>query len=333
MDSPFDEGFTSYVIQFDQQKLGNFLGRYGILWFVSMLSKGWVVCSPDYEGPDGLFVNGIMSGRATLDGIRAVLRSKRSTGVEKDAKVALWGYSGGSLATEFALELQGSYAPDLDKNIIVAASGGLPVDAAGVIKRLSGKLGAGLAMSGILGISKSTPQLRQYFLDSFVSKGKRDEFLPFEKSLAIPTVLRNLYRDVFGYFKDGEKFFEADVVQAVLRENKMGSYGTPKVPYYVYHAIKDEVLPEADAKALIQSHCHNGAKIKYVRESFGEHVIVGLTGAAGAAKFLIDHMDGRGTQSGCDVESVVSSLLNPAAAASLTDIVFNEILAILRLPL
>ena len=67
----FDEGFT-----------------YG-------LAEGWIVNTPDYEGPMGAYTVGTISGQATLDSVRAALASTKITKIERDAQVAMWGYSGG----------------------------------------------------------------------------------------------------------------------------------------------------------------------------------------------------------------------------------------------
>ncbi len=67
------------------------------------LARGWFVSVPDYEGPQASFTAGVMAGHATLDSVRAVLAVAGSFGLRlPDAKVALWGYSGGALASEWA---------------------------------------------------------------------------------------------------------------------------------------------------------------------------------------------------------------------------------------
>ena len=91
---------------------------------VPMLKQGYYVVSPDYEGPKSTFTVGRQSGKATLDSIRAILKSNKFTGIKSDAKVAMWGYSGGSLASGWAAALQPKYAPELKKNLIGAALGG-----------------------------------------------------------------------------------------------------------------------------------------------------------------------------------------------------------------
>jgi hypothetical protein len=75
------------------------------------LGRGWFVNVPDFEGPLAAFIAGPQEGHAILDSIRAV--KSLSFGLAPEARVALWGYSGGSLASEFAAEMQVQYAPEL----------------------------------------------------------------------------------------------------------------------------------------------------------------------------------------------------------------------------
>lgn len=61
---------------------------------------------PDYEGPLASFTAGVLSGHSTIDSIRAAFNAKHILGLEQDARYAMWGYSGGALASEWAAELQ-----------------------------------------------------------------------------------------------------------------------------------------------------------------------------------------------------------------------------------
>lgn len=87
------------------------------------LGLGWLVNVPDYEGPLASFTAGVQSGHATIDSVRAVLSTASTYGLSSTAKYAMWGYSGGALASEWASELQGDYAPEL--SFAGSALGGL----------------------------------------------------------------------------------------------------------------------------------------------------------------------------------------------------------------
>jgi hypothetical protein len=113
----------SYTLQTGSQALYAGTGDVEMLLIIGALDEGWIVNTPDWEGPNSTFIEGFQAGQATLDSVRAVLSSGNITGVEKDAKVNMWGYSGGALASEWAMELQASYAPEL--KFVGAAIGGV----------------------------------------------------------------------------------------------------------------------------------------------------------------------------------------------------------------
>lgn len=107
------------------------------------LGKGYFVTVPDFEGPLASFTAGHMSGYATLDAVRATLKAADLYGLPKDSVYAMWGYSGGALATEWASELQLSYAPEL--SFSGAAMGGLTPNVTNVLLSINKKVAAGLA--------------------------------------------------------------------------------------------------------------------------------------------------------------------------------------------
>jgi hypothetical protein len=99
------------------------------------LGRGWMVSVPDYEGPLASFTAGVMSGHATLDSVRAVLSSGFGLATN-GTRYAMWGYSGGALAGEWAAELQKQYASELD--FAGAALGGLTPNVTSVMEAVSG---------------------------------------------------------------------------------------------------------------------------------------------------------------------------------------------------
>ena len=68
-------------------------------------SSGRMVSVPDFEGPLAAFGLCVRAGYAVLDSVRAVLSSEHVSDAAV-ARYALWGYSYGSAASEFAAELQ-----------------------------------------------------------------------------------------------------------------------------------------------------------------------------------------------------------------------------------
>ncbi|WP_280350691.1 lipase family protein, partial [Nocardia abscessus] len=107
----------------------------------SALARGWAVSVPDHGGTAGRFGVAREPGYRALDAVRAALAFV-PLGLDPATPVALWGYSGGGLATAWAAEVAAEYAPELN---IVGAVAGSPVgDPAAAVHRLNGTLLGGL---------------------------------------------------------------------------------------------------------------------------------------------------------------------------------------------
>ncbi|KAL1575655.1 lipase 5 [Candida albicans P76067] len=88
----------SYALQFGSD-LTTFVTQAEMYLMAPLLDQGYYVVSPDYEGPKSTFTIGKQSGQAVLNSIRAALKSGKITNIKDDAKVVMWGYFGGSLAS------------------------------------------------------------------------------------------------------------------------------------------------------------------------------------------------------------------------------------------
>jgi len=89
----------------------------------SYVAAGFILTIPDFEGENLEWTAGQESGYGTLDALRA---TESYLGMASNSPVGLTGYSGGSIAADWASELASSYAPKLD--LVGVAEGGIPVD-------------------------------------------------------------------------------------------------------------------------------------------------------------------------------------------------------------
>lgn len=85
----------SYVLQTGSNTTYAGTGSIEVLLMAGALNQGWIVTTPDWEGPISSFIEGFQAGHSTLDSIRAALSSTSFTGISPSASVQLWGYSGG----------------------------------------------------------------------------------------------------------------------------------------------------------------------------------------------------------------------------------------------
>ncbi|PMD33150.1 secretory lipase-like protein 1 precursor [Hyaloscypha variabilis F] len=320
----------SYVVQLDSNP-ENF-GSNGIetLFIIAALDQGWIVNLPDYEGLQSAFTSGLQAGQATLDSVRAAISSGDLTSISSEAEYQMWGYSGGSLASEWAAELQPSYAPELDFKGV--ALGGLVPNVTSILLTINKSLFAGLVPPGILGLGNAYPELEAYLNEHLINSTAST----FRKSLSqclAEDITTYAGQDMFSYFDDGEATLLSPIPQGVLQATGlMGTHGTPQMPVYAYKAIGDEISPIADTDALITKLCAQGANIQYVRDVLGEHASEGITGSGDAFGFLVDRFNGVPVTPGCTTTDVLSDILNGPGLVYLGTEVVDTLVAILGLP-
>ena len=280
-DASFANCAPSYAFQLDSATggvLGTIVTQAELLLIEAALERGWVVISPDHEGPEGAYLANKLAGYATLDGIRAALNSTNFTGIKQKPTIAMWGYSGGSIASAWAAELQPSYAPEL--NIAGAALGGTVPNISTVISTVNKSPFSGLIPMGILGLAHQYPDLGE-----LVNQELRHQYkAAFDKVATqcfTPNMIDFLFKDVVGMVKN-PSIFTQGLASNILNENSLGG-SIPQIPLYVYKSVLDEVSPIADTDKLVDHYCSGGASVQYERDLLSEH---GSLAAIGAAKAL-----------------------------------------------
>lgn len=249
------------------------------------LERGWFVNVPDYEGPLASFTLGVQSGHATIDSIRAVKQLRIGPG--KTAKTAMWGYSGGSIATEFAAELQVQYAHDL--KIDGAAFGGSVPNLTSTFLHLNGGILAGDLPNALLGLVSQNQRAEKALLSRLHESGpfNKTTFLSV-KHLQVPEALQRFdHQDIGNYLKGGlEGLFESPEIKPILLASYGGHHGVPTIPLFVYKAIHDDVAPVKDTDDLVHEFCALGARIEYQRNTVGDHISEIANGGPRALDFL-----------------------------------------------
>lgn len=203
---------------------------------------------------------GIREGHAVLDSVRAVLSS--GFGLGPETRYALWGYSGGSIASTWAAELQQQYAPEL--NFSGMAVGGIVPNLTVTLDNASGSYYAGLVPAGLLGLTAEFPKSREYLISRLKTNGTHNATI-FLASLKLDFVSGNAlyrYQDVFEYFIGGEADLQSPLIQHIFNtQTYEGYHGIPQIPIFVYKPIHDELSPIADADALVDRYCGVGVNI------------------------------------------------------------------------
>lgn len=321
----------SYAFQFAHATgpdKGTMTTESELLLVEGALEQGWVVIAPDFLGPNAAFLANKLAGHAVLDGIRAAINSNSFTGISKKPTVAMWGYSGGSLASMWAAELQPSYAPELA--IAGAAVGGSVPNITTVVTSINGQSHAGLIPTGVVGLMNQYPELvpvvNQHLLPQY-----RDKFFSVRSQCLDADSAEFQNEDIIGMFDDRNLVYTNPVAKKIISENALGFGDTPKIPMFLYKSVGDEISPVAETDALVDKYCAAGATIQYQRDQQSDHGSLAILAAPKALQWLIQTMNGA-QRSGCSRKTVFSSILDLAALEILPKFLLDALLDLLGKP-
>ena len=271
------------------------------------LQQGWAVVVPDHQGPNQAYAAGPLAGRITLDGIRAT-RAFGPMRLTRDARIGLYGYSGGAIATGHAAELHRTYAPEL--NIVGAAEGGVPADLGVTLDVANGQATAGLVLAAVQGLSREYPDFAA-FLDKNMDPVGR-AIMAVQSNLCVQYVSDFPFLNLKGMLRvPGDPMRQPAVVDT-LNRTRMGST-VPDMPMYIWQGNPDEVIPVGQVNTLVGAYCAQPrARVLYTREHFAEHVATEISGAGPALLWMRDRLDGVAAQPGCRTNDVGWLALDPA---------------------
>jgi hypothetical protein len=261
---------------------------------LGFVRDGYTVVASDYEGPGDDYTAGRESGYGTLDGIRAA-ESKLS--LPASTPVGLIGYSGGSLASEWASELGPSYAPGL--NLLGVAEGGIPVSYADMLAYING----GTAYGGVIP-ALTLGLVRAYRLNPW--KYFNPIGLAVLGQAAKGCLTANAYPGL--HFEDLFKpeyrnWKQTPEIVRMLNDAIMGTAGTPKGPLFMAvgrsDAIGDGVIPAGDVTGLAHAYCQRGVSVTLHTYNGLDHIASIPWFAAEARNFMRQRYAGVTPLNGC----------------------------------
>jgi hypothetical protein len=253
-----------------------------------LLLAGYTVVSADYEGPDYQWAAGVNSGHGVLDGIRA---AESLTGLGPSTPTALWGYSGGALASQWANELAAEYAPEL--NIVGVAAGGVPADIEAIARAIDGTALSGVYFGATVGLSRAYPEID---VDSLLNDKGKAAFETLGHQCIAEFTVRFAFQHMRDYVTVPE-LLDVPAVRRVIAENTMGQR-VPSAPTYIYQGTNDELAITPPVDALVQTYCGMGATVQYVK-ILGEHITTAGTGVPGALAYVQARLNGSPAPSSC----------------------------------
>lgn len=281
------------------------------------LTLGYIVASPDYEGPEAAFGPGHLEGMGVLDSMRAVSNFGPSLGLTSDNPMIVGaGYSGGAIATGWAAALQPTYAPELE--IKGWVQGGTPSNLTGTLVFIDNTLFSGFIPAAVVGLAMPSAygaDLSPIINKVLTDKGRKT--LEAAKSNCAVGDLIN-FPEMSLFSTDvqsmGPGLLEEPTIKDILSKNVLGvnKKETPTAPVFVYHASQDEIIPYSNASAMVNSWCANGADVKFTTYSNGGHATTEVIALPDAVNFVQAAFAGT-TSKGCSRNTKLDSVLNPIA--------------------
>jgi hypothetical protein len=284
--------FPSYALRRRAKALGS-LAQLELLLIAAAVAEGWAVSVPDHEGLAGAWGAPYEPGYRVLDGIRAALSSDQiglSAGAASKAPIGLWGYSGGGLASAWAAEMCGEYAPELE---IVGAVLGSPVgDLGNTFRRLNGKLFAGLPALVVASLVHVYPDLDRV-INEHASEEGRALLDSLEKMTTLEAVFRMAGKDMGDYLDEPlEDILSTPEVSHVFDAIKLGAV-VPTPPVLIVQAVHDYLIDVKDIDELADVYSAGGADVSYHRDAFNEHMLLHPLSAPMTLRWLTDRFAGR----------------------------------------
>lgn len=266
-----------------------------VSWY---LSQGDIVTVPDFEGTGLHWMAGRESGYAALDAIKATqsyLRLDPTT-----TKAGLSGYSGGSVAANWASELAPAYAPTV--NIVGVAEGGIPANYLNHLAYIDGTDEYSAAIPGeLLGLSRAYAiDLAKYLspygrkvVDEISNVCIASAFGRYP-GLTIRSIMRPEYADLA----------HAEPFATILRAQTMGTARThPRAPLFMAignaDGTGDGAMVAADVKALARRYCAQGAPVQYQEYPGASHIEAAALSEPQTGPFLQQRFAGLPFASDC----------------------------------
>ncbi|MFI8566329.1 lipase family protein [Rhodococcus sp. NPDC078407] len=314
--------FPSYALRRGAKAFGA-VPQFEFLLVLHALRRGWTISIPDHEGPDGHWGAPKEPGFCTLDAIRAVL-SFEPLELNDSTPVALWGYSGGGLATSWAAEMAPEYAPEIE---LVGAALGSPVgDPASAFTRLNATLHAALPTLVVAGLRRTYPDL-----DRVVRQYVDEEGLRILDSVESMTTVRAVARlakhDLDNYIDIplADLLALPEIVQ-VFHDIQPGRIA-PSVPLLVIQAVHDRIIAIDDVDGQVERYNEAGAHVTYLRDRLSEHLSLHPLGAPLTLDWLADRFAGVPVPEPC-TRTVWSTAFSFAAVRGLVSLTWTTFTAL-----
>jgi pimeloyl-ACP methyl ester carboxylesterase len=266
---------------------------------MTFLAQGDTIVMTDYEETTNAFGAGRLEGYATLDGIRAAETYLHDA--PRTTPVALVGYSGGAIATQWAAELAPAYAPGLD--LVGAAAGGVLVDPFQTYRYINGNATgwADVLPVYLVLLHRAFGEPVAQYLSALGKKIYAEDRTSPIGNLAPVSTMQSLLKPQYQHLSQVRPFVEA------MNQLIMGSDGTPRTPMFLANGEGienngydgDGIMITADVEALAHEYCQRGVPVEFQQYDHLDHVEAFVPFITYAVSYLTDRLNGLPAPSDC----------------------------------
>lgn len=289
IDAISDRCFPSYALRAGSHALGS-VPQVELLLIMYALRRGWAMSLPDHEGLDGRWGAPVEPGYCVLDGIRAAQSFAPLSDVDSTSPIALWGYSGGGLATSWAAEAADSYAPEL--NVVGAVLGSPVGDPASAFARLNGTVLAALPTLVVEGLRRTYPSMNR-LIDTYVADPGKKILANLEQRTTGVAMITLVMHDLDRYTTIPLADIMATPEMLQIFQDIQPGKSAPSFPLLVVQAVHDEIVACDDVDGQVARYRTMGAHVTYVKDRLSEHLSLHPIAAPMALDWLSDRFAGR----------------------------------------
>lgn len=212
----------------------------------------------------------------------------------------MYGYSGGSIAADWAAELAPRYAPAL--NLVGVAMGGIPVDLAHNLRYVNGSKGwSGVVPAVMVSLTRAfhvdLGRYRSAYGAKIFAQVRRQcigSFLGAYPGLRVAELVQRRYRDIL----------RVPAFTRIANRLIMGSApGRPRAPFFMAvgnaDGVGDGVMIAQDVEALAHEYCRQGDPVELNVYKGATHTEAALHFESPAVAFLLARFAGERAAGNC----------------------------------
>lgn len=225
----------------------------------NLLSKHWLLLSPEYFGVENRYGANILGANAILDSIRAAKGYNLS--ISDNATTVLWGSHFGSGPSAMAVERQPEYASDVALSGVILTN--FMPNLQKTIEYVNGKYGAAFIPPLLVGLSREYPEFNDTFINTMRNNSTFN--MSFETCLD-ENIDYFANQNVLVRWNNALQLFNKTGVSKIMSNLTCG-YNALSAPARLYvETTKDWLIENTSIDRALRSYCEkNSSTLEYVK--------------------------------------------------------------------